>query len=58
MSDPYARLLDELGKRLHEKEDVELLERLLEDLRQGGKEAAIDKIQSLVRKLAGHEEEA
>ncbi|MBS7610315.1 hypothetical protein KEJ19_07145 [Candidatus Bathyarchaeota archaeon] len=55
MSDPYARLFYELRKRLPEKEDAKLLEVLLEDMRRGGKEAAIERIRSLIRQLVGEE---
>ncbi|MEM2927129.1 MAG: hypothetical protein QW220_06260 [Candidatus Bathyarchaeia archaeon] len=56
MDDPYLRLFYELEKRLPEKEDAELLKTLLEDMERGGKEAAIQRIRSLIRQLAGEEE--
>ena len=53
MPDAYDRIFQELSRRLPNKDDIELLQTLLESLRKGGREEAETEIKDMIKKLAG-----
>ncbi len=51
MPDSYDRILQVLSKKLPNKEDVELLESIVNSLRKGGRDEAESNLKALIKKL-------
>lgn len=53
MSDRFERIFEVLRSRLPNKDDVELLETLIEAHREGGKDAVRSRIEEMIKTLEG-----